>query len=145
MRIEELSVGNYVYYNKQRIPMSVYSLSNPMPDKSEFFNNKETVTLWCDGLIPATMEQIDGIPITHTLLLDNGFKQTVTDGMTSFTIEVLCHNTVSITLIETINGVYDIVYCGYNSHVPIMHVHQLQNIFSLITGRDLEIKISESF
>ena len=99
MKIEELNIGNYVYYNEQRIPMTVYSLSNPMPDKNEFFNNKETVTLWYDGFIPATLSQIDGIPITHTLLLNNGFKQTVTDGMASFTIEVLCHNTVSITLI----------------------------------------------
>lgn len=144
MRIEDLNIGNFVYYNEQRIPMPVYSLSNPMPDKNELFNNKATVTLWCDGFIPATLNQIDGIPITHTLLLDNGFKQTITDGMSSFTIEVLCHNTISISLIETINGVYDIAYCGYNSHIPIMYVHELQNIFSLITGRDLEIKISES-
>lgn len=141
MKIEELNIGNYVYYNEQRIPMAVYSLSNPMPDKNEFFNNKETVTLWYDGFIPATLNQIDGIPITHTLLLNNGFKQTVTDGMTSFTIEVLCHNTVSITLIETINGVYTVSYCGYNSHISIMNIHELQNIFLLITGRQLNLNL----
>lgn len=141
MRIEELSIGNYVYYNKQRLPMKVYSLSEAMPDKTEYFNNKQTVTLWYDGLIPAILDDIDAIPITHTILTNNGFTQGITDGMTSFTINVLCHNTVSITLIETINGVYTVSYCGYNSHIIIMNVHELQNIFSLITGRKLNLNL----
>ena len=73
MKAENLMIGDYVLYNG--IPMKVYAISIPMPDSNEHFNNKERVTLWCNGLIDATTDDIEPIIITEEMLRANGFKE----------------------------------------------------------------------
>lgn len=74
MKAENLMIGDYVLYNG--VPMKIYAISLPMPDSNEHFNNKERVTLWSNGLIDATTDDIEPIIITEEMLIKNGFEKT---------------------------------------------------------------------
>jgi hypothetical protein len=36
----------------------VYGLCGPMPDKNPYYNDKATVTLWCNGLITVALDDV---------------------------------------------------------------------------------------
>lgn len=67
MKVQELRIENCIRYNGS--VASVYAISNPTPNRGNHFNNKGKVTLWCNGLIDATIDEIEPIPITEELLL----------------------------------------------------------------------------
>lgn len=56
MKLEELNYGDLVEYNGS--VCRVYGLCGPMPDKDPRFNDKPTVTLWCNGLITVLLDEI---------------------------------------------------------------------------------------
>lgn len=57
--IKDLRFGDWVEYNGS--VMQAYGLCGPMPDKNPYFDNKPTVTLWCNGLLTVALEDIEGI------------------------------------------------------------------------------------
>ena len=147
MDIKELRIGNYVKYNGSVV--SVYAISNPTPSKDKHFNNKARVTLWCNGLMDATIDEIEPIPITDELLLKIGFKKKrygylhYSDHNDEFSIKFdlgyafieyanLCFNPEDVT--ET-------NYCSSLEFPNTLHLHTLQNIWHLLTGKELEIKL----
>lgn len=56
MKLEEIKYGDLVEYNGS--VCRVYGLCGPMPDKDPRFNDKPTVTLWCNGLITVLLDEI---------------------------------------------------------------------------------------
>ena len=147
MDIKELRIGNYVKYNG--CVVSVYAISNPMPNSNNNFNNKGRVTLWCNGLIAANIDEIEPIPITEELLLKNGFKK----GWNGYFDYRECNDELSIrfcenyTYIEYANLCFnpeDVTETNYGSSLEFpntLHLHTLQNIWYLLTGKELEIKL----
>ena len=141
MDIKELRIGNYVKYNGSVV--SVYAISNPTPSKDKHFNNKARVTLWCNGLMDATIDEIEPIPITEELLLKIGFKK---DANANNHYRYVIDNCMfeirlwdSGTLIKLDNYCED---CVRKVHLPkTPNLHQLQNAYYLLTGKELEIKL----
>lgn len=138
MKINELRVGNYVKYNKNIV--SVYSISNPLPDKNKHFDNKEKVTLWINGLIDATIEEIEPIPLTEELFKRNGFIKQIDWE------EVLYYRSEDMRI-----EVYE-NYFGWVVNIDdekftmvfsnnLKYVHELQNAYYVSTGKELEIKL----
>lgn len=138
MKINELRVGNYVKYNKNIV--SVYSISNPFPDKDKHFDNKEKVTLWINGLIDATIEEIEPIPLTEELFKKNGFIKQIDWE------EVLYYRSEDMRM-----EVYENYY-GWVVNIDdekftmvfsnnLKYVHELQNAYYISTGEELNIKI----
>lgn len=56
MQLKELKYGDLVEYNGS--VCRVYGLCGPMPDNDPRFNDKPTVTLWCNGLITVLLDEI---------------------------------------------------------------------------------------
>lgn len=59
MTLRDLRIGDWVEYNGSA--MQVYGLCGPMPDKDPRYNNAPTVTLWCNGLITVTLDELTAI------------------------------------------------------------------------------------
>lgn len=147
MDIKELRVGNYVKYNGSIV--SVYAISNPTPNKDKHFDNKAKVTLWCNGLIDANIDEIEPIPITDELLLKIGFKKKrdgcllYRDHNDEFSIKF----DLGYAFIEYANLCFnpeDVTEANYGSVLEFpnrLHLHTLQNIWHLLTGKELEIKL----
>jgi hypothetical protein len=129
--IKELKIGNYVKHNGSIV--SLYAISNPTPNKDKHFNNKARVTLWCNGLIDATIDEIEPIPITDELLLANGFEQCG-----------YMFKTLFIEMYEVENGWHlhiDNEKFETAIALTIKYIHQLQNAYHLATGKELEIEL----
>lgn len=141
MEVKELRVGNYVKYNGSIV--SVYAISNPTPNKDKHFNNKARVTLWCNGLIDAIIDKIEPIPITEELLLKIGFKKDV-DANSRYRYAIdNCLFEIRLCDIGTLIKLE--VYCEDNVrkvHLPkTPNLHQLQNAYYLVVGKELEITL----
>lgn len=131
MDIKELRIGNYVKYNG--CVVSVYAISNPMPNSNNNFNNKGRVTLWCNGLIAANIDEIEPIPITEELLLKIGFKQC---GYLFKTLFIEMYEAEKGWHLHIDNERFETALS-----ITIKYVHQLQNAYYLATGKELEIKL----
>jgi hypothetical protein len=145
MKPQELSIGNYVRYNGSVV--SVYAISNPTPNRSNHFDNKARVTLWCNGLIDATIDEIEPIPITDELLLKIGFKKGRNDyfNYRDYNDELSIRLIPNYNFIEYANLCFnpeDVTETNYGSSLEFpntLHLHTLQNIWHLLTGKELEI------
>lgn len=141
MEVQELRIENCIRYNGS--VASVYAISNPTPNSYNNFNNKEQVTLWCNRLIHATIDEIEPIPITEELLLKIGFKKDVdANSLYRYAIDNCLFEIRfwdSGTLIKLENYCED---CVRKVHLPkTPNLHQLQNAYYLLTGKELEIKL----
>ena len=99
------------------------------------------------GIIPYS--EIEPIPITEELLLKNGFKK----GWNGYFDYRECNDELSIrfcenyTFIEYANLCFnpeDVTETNYGSGLEFpntLHLHTLQNIWYLLTGKELEIKL----
>ena len=99
------------------------------------------------GIIPYS--EIEPIPITEELLLKNGFKK----GWNGYFNYRECNDELSIrfcenyTYIEYANLCFnpeDVTETNYSSSLEFpntLHLHTLQNIWHLLTGKELEIKL----
>lgn len=147
MKVQELRIENCIRYNGS--VASVYAISNPTPNRDNHFNNKGKVTLWCNGLIDATIDEIEPIPITEELLLKIGFKKRrdgylhYSDHNDEFSIKF----DLGYAFLEYANLCFipeDVTETNYGSSFEFpntLHLHTLQNIWHLLTGKELEIKL----
>jgi hypothetical protein len=136
MKVENLMIGDYVLYNG--IPMKVYAISMPMPDSNEHFNNKERVTLWCNGLIDATTDDIKPITITEEMLRANGFKEREQRHCyVKGKLYVKWLDKISMVLIE---GIVIQSQLNYTSK-HICTWHTLQHVFRVLTDEYLGFEL----
>ncbi len=96
-----------------------------------------------------TMNEVYPIPITEELLLKNGFKK----GRNGYFIYLEYNDELNIrfspnyTFIEYANLFHcpeDVTETNYSSSLEFpntLHLHTLQNIWHLLTGKELEIKL----
>jgi hypothetical protein len=156
MKSEELRLGNWVMYND--VLTKIYSISLPLPSENKHFDNKEIVTLWCNGLIDATCDEIEPIKLTEHMLLDNGFSvyfANMIDPNKSYSY--LIKDKVEITIRPFYNpsSAYDGIKYKYEifiqgslyqnsfslkSNSPI-YVHELQNAYYLVNKQELDFKL----
>lgn len=74
MKVNNLMLGDLVEYNGY--VCRVYSISLPFPRIEEKYSDKSIITLWCDGFISVTEDEIEPIHITREILKKNGFEVT---------------------------------------------------------------------
>lgn len=134
MKPQELRIGNYVKYNGSIV--SVYAISNPIPNKDKHFNNKSRVTLWCNGLIDATIDEIEPIPITEEWLTKSGFVKRI------YSDKIFAYGEGMLSTVYFIEStMIDIRTEDNNATILCKHLHHLQNAYYLVTGKELEIKV----
>ena len=123
MKPQELSIGNLVCYNGK-----VVKVEQITKKKIGYHRHKGETRMNY-----ARLFEIEPIPITDELLLENGFEQC--DYM---------FKTLFIEMYEVENGWHlhiDNEHFETALSITIKYVHQLQNAYYLATGKELEIKI----
>lgn len=144
MKASELRIGNLVFVDNERhhpelkdTPMIVQSISRS-------YRQKEGYVYYCnlDRLIPDISDLIEysqlikflqPIPITEEWVLKLGFNKIVDDmfGLHEYIYEYYSFNIKSGCLE---NGVLNV------NTIPLLYVHQLQNLYFALTGEELTIK-----
>ncbi|MEL7678146.1 hypothetical protein [Elizabethkingia meningoseptica] len=114
MKIQELRIGNYLKYEMNQFHIIVESI--------ELTNN----------LVNATdIEYLEPIPLTEERLLEFGFDSDLvlrSEGLElSYTPDP---SNIEVSTKFELNGV----------NIPIEYVHQLQNLYFVLTGKDLKLK-----
>lgn len=132
MKSDELRLGNWVMYND--VLTKIYSISLPLPSENKHFDNKEIVTLWCNGLIDATCDEIEPIKLTEQMLLDNGF--------------VLNENGLfkgkdGINILRSGDDWEGVIF-NKTSHCDFyrdkIYLHELQNLYYAVNKKELDFK-----
>lgn len=142
MKVQELRIGNIVKIDDEYlgpIEGKVFSLNEKAEVELLLSVNKGNIRYFRCG-----SDDIFPIPITEELLDNNGFKP-YTKEHNAYTLDLdierrvwMFKNTYGWTLQYVRYGV------GYNDVVSkniVMFVHQLQNAYYLVTGKELEIKL----
>lgn len=144
MEIKDLMIGDWVCYSeKPNSPTQVVNIGN-CGVSLRYYGHK-------DYIFKPSLEDIQPIEITESLLLDNGFEK----GESIYFGSELC-STYSLQFNDTF---IDITFGFSNSegkdwycHIDncagqsiggfdFQYVHEFQNGIRLITGKDLEVKL----
>ena len=121
MEASELRIGNYVTSNTKLLENEVLTVTDI---------NETHVQAWTKGPLGASDEYLEPIPLTEEWLIKFGFE---CDGrgeirLPDFIIESF-HDGYHYTAGE-----------GCMFGVPILYVHQLQNLYFALTGNELILK-----
>lgn len=130
MKPTELRIGNLVMYNGKVVRVEQIT-------KHKIGYHTKPYEM---GMNYARLCEIEPIPITEELLKKNGFE--IDQNITEY--ELLSCYERRITAYEVKYGwhfhIDDEEYCTCFSNT-LKYIHDLQNAFYLVTGKDLEIKI----
>jgi len=130
MKASELRIGNFVEYNGMTLRVSeIYS---PKPRQPKEFSDVECVELHCDGFIAATIHEINPIELTEEILVKCGFKTTSWDNHSTFWNMFCSDGSMVISLEHKYIAVGDLTL-----DIEVKYLHQLQNLFYAITGKEL--------
>lgn len=131
MEAKDLRIGNYVNYNG--MILSVIGINHPVPCKDERYANKWVIDLLCDGVITATIDEIDPVPLTEEFLGKFGATELIgfDDGYKRFNLNAM-HLSISPPDRD--------FFIEYVHQIPIKHVHTLQNFYFATKLEELTLK-----
>lgn len=139
MKPQELKIGNLVCYNGEVVTVKQIT-KHKIGYHTKPYETRMCYTRLCE---------IEPILITEELLLKIGFKK----GRNGYFNYRECNDELSIrfipnyTFIEYANLCFnpeDVTETNYSSSLEFpntLHLHTLQNIWHLLTGKELEIKL----
>lgn len=139
MKAQELRIGNLVCYNGKVVKVK------QVTKRKIGYHTKPNET----RLNYARLCEIEPIPITDELLLGTGFKKD-RNGYFSYkeyNDELSIRFSSNYTFIEYANLCFnpeDVTETNYSGNLAFpntLHLHTLQNIWHLFTGKELEIKL----
>ena len=134
MKATDLMIGNLAEYNG--MTMKVADIVSPKPLKEKRFSDKWLVELFDGaGLLTATIDEISGIPITPELLERAEFDE-------ALWLEINEYLSIEVDIIGGIVQLWSVDSAGNSTffEVPCKNIHQLQNLYFALTGKELEIK-----
>lgn len=141
MEINELRVGNYVNYNG--LNLEVYSFENKYPRSEKRYDNTILVDLLFDGFITAILHEVKGIPLTEEILLNCGFEKInhiCGYSFYSFNRKSLKDKNAYMPLYIYLNPNCAKI-ADFTVKQNVEYVHQLQNLFFAINGKELNINL----
>jgi len=132
MKANELRIGNYIesYGNNHKITEIFFGL---VEFEEYLISTEEGITFEIDELKP--------IPLTEDLLLRFGFEKRLykwNDGSESD--DLFIQNSYFIGIHDGYNTISRLYRNEYQFLMNIESIHQLQNLYFALTGRELEIK-----
>ena len=108
LQANELRIGNWVFINELPIKLAASNFLVMLQDKGD------------------SMTRCEGIPLTHKILTQFGFKRTPTG---DFYLNNFKLNT----------GHHEFKYGDARSTTKVEYVHQLQNLFFALNHRELDL------
>lgn len=139
MKAEELRIGNYVKID-EGIGKVVSLMSNTFCN--ECANDDYNITIEMeDGTFREEEEsKVEGIPLTEEVLLTCGFEYINTDNKVYGLISPENGNGDRYRIVHFLDGDFRMVLNTWR-YVSIKNVHQLQNLFYAINGKELNIQL----
>lgn len=139
MKAEELRIGNYV-----KIDEGIGKVAFIM-DKSfcnEYANDDYNITVEMgDGIFREEEEdKVEGIPLTEEILLNCGFEYINTNNKVCGLISPENGNGDRYRIVHFLDGDFRMVLNTWR-YVSIKNVHQLQNLYYAINGKELNIQL----
>lgn len=131
--VKSLMIGNLIEYNS--IYCKIESILSPRPVKDQKFDNKYIIDLWDGGgLISSILESIYPIPLTPEILEKCGFVEKGVEWelpLGALKLKIRLYGDKVYTEIG------NSLYLGDR----IKYLHQLQNFYYQILGKQLEINL----
>jgi hypothetical protein len=143
IQANELRIGNLVKYNQLRTETQVAKVIALIHDAPHamvvykhpsFYAPKEIE----ENEVPAKYVYIEGIPLTPQLLEKCGF---VLDKGVGVWFDKKEHDGFRITLWDSHEGRYLFTRQMPSNHIPVFHLHQLQNLYFSLTNQELTIHL----
>lgn len=131
--IKELRIGNYIKCPNNEIKeVVVIDRTKSHIDEGKLLYKNLVVCIDKEvGTINHWLQKCNPIPITEEILLSLGFKP----------IQLLSDPSIEVYRIGTFEIRKDRITGGYfYNDVKITSVHQLQNLYFALTGKELELK-----
>jgi len=145
MTIQELRIGNYIYYNKKAMKIAGIISSQPLKDKK--FSDKYIIELYYNGIINTTLEYISPIP-NRELLEKTNFKLNIDNSedinFKYYSFDLSDNKYCDLALLEHSqkdDKFYKIGLFPYEEWFNFQYIHELQNIIFDLTNKELEFKI----
>jgi hypothetical protein len=135
MKVNELRIGNYVFYNSERKEFGFVS------GVQEFLTNDGKIAINRRLDIFYDTKDIEPIPLNEDWLLKMGFIKdefTLKFGIGLFWCKNNCDDSYYIDFEKDLGGFY-IGANGYGYLRNIEYVHELQNLYFALTGEELVI------
>lgn len=134
MKAEELRIGNWVYNSTTRNNMQVYPMMIP-----QLYNiEKEYGSLKDSNIKP--------ISLSEEILVKCGFTKVTLDSNNPeeghyYSLRLLDDKYCDISLVGgDKNGIFEVYLFPYEN-IRFQYLHQLQNLFHALTGKELEVKL----
>lgn len=149
-QLQEFRIGNLIHCKTDRgIKVGRIDSLQEITKNSYFVSVKTSDNIDYRGKVSAEYNCIEPIPITEELLLKIGFKKDRNDyfNYSKYNDELSIRFTSNYTTIEYANlfhcpeDVTETNYCSSLEFPNSICVHTLQNIWYLLTGNELEIKL----
>jgi hypothetical protein len=121
MKANELRIGNYVH-------------GNPYDGVIKIFNNGKCVIKHKSGIEKCEIKNLQPIPITEEWLLKFGFYKTM-----SWTYEIELEGNLKLVYYLGEKG-WSIGFKSYSDFANLKYVHQLQNLYFALMGKELIYK-----
>lgn len=139
MKAEELRIGNYVKIDSG-IGKVVSLMSNTFCN--ECANDDYNITIEMeDGTFREEEEgKVEGIPLTEEILLNCGFEYINADNKVYGLISPENGNGDRYRIVHFLDGDFRMVLNTWR-YVSIKNVHQLQNLYYAINGKELNIQL----
>lgn len=125
IKSQDLMINNWVEYDDKLYKIAALSEEYPFLNTDAF------------GVGVVTYKNIRGIPLTEDILLKCGFEKR------EITEDGIIYGLLNTTIIygKTTDGDYAFFLNRYCNDVHLESLHQLQNLFKLLTGNDLKIEV----
>ena len=126
MRVKELKIGNYIDYSLSNLPQRI---------KSIIFSSEGYVVNFLDSDFANSVEKIKPIPITEEWLLKFGFISNPYQDRYDL-VNIYFQGCKLCFECDKTKGFTEL----WISEFPnIKYVHQLQNLFHIVTGSELQL------
>jgi len=128
MEATEFRIGNLVKYENRVFPIHTIANEFPTLDTIEF------------GVGVVDWNNIEPIPLTEEWLLKLGFNDNYYDGY----LGIYVNNSDFVITEPKVMGLWQKNYawqykCTWDKYTELKYVHQLQNLYFALTGRELTV------
>lgn len=125
---QELRIGNWFSHTNEN---GTFNL------QVEEIRSTGVITPWNGGSWFVSFDKLDPIHLTEEIILKCGFEKR------EMTEDGIIYGLLNTTIIygKTTDGDYAFFLNKYCNDVHLKHLHQLQNLYFALVGKELEVKL----
>lgn len=125
---QELQITNFIHYRNELVPVVGIKLQNDQINHLIQIRHR-------DHVISVDSQELTPIKLTTGLMSKLGFEECYrSDSRIRYHLSDVAKYDFDLTNSKFLEG---LVYCGH--YIKCQHLHQLQNLYFILTGEELKI------